>query len=231
MTSLLSSDISWAWFLLFLLVFGVLPGIALRVIVLAHPRDTGRREELIAELYIIPPMRRPLWVAQQLELALTEGVALRLARSPDSMARVALRFVFRSQLIHDEMIDALADLPPWRRPWWAVREGAHAVRYGTHRLESGVAMNDKYPDSFWIPDHGEKDAIGPGVHVKLLFRTRDDEWGERMWVRVERRRGNSVKGTLRNTPVGLPRIGAGDRITFTLDHVIDIDWPREDATA
>lgn len=229
MTASLPTGLPWASLLLFLLVFGVMPGIVVRLIVRAHPRDTGRREELIAELYSIPPLRRPLWVAEQLELALTEGLVQRLSRSPDSMARAALRLVFRSQVILDDVTEALDKLPRWYRPWWAVQEGVSAIRYGSHHLESGVAMNARYPDSFWVPDPGEKHAIVPGVSVKLMFRTRDDEWGERMWVSVDRRRGDKLKGTLRNVPVGLPRIGAGDRVTFTFDHVIDIDWRSDES--
>lgn len=225
MTSFFFTGIPWvASFLLFLLVFGVMPGIVLRLIVRAHPRETGRREELVAELYSIPPLRRPLWVAEQLELALTEGLVQRLSRSPDWMARVALRLVFRSQAIFNHMTDALDQLPRWYRPWWAVQECASAIRWGSHYLDSGIARNATYPESFWIPDRDEKDAVVPGVHVKLMFLMKHDDFGERMWVRVDRRRGDKLKGTLDNVPVGFPRIGAGDRVRFTFDHVIDIDW-------
>lgn len=222
--SLLSPDSPWGSLLLFLLAVGVMPGIVLRIIVLAHPRDSGRREELIAELYAVPAVRRPIWVAEQLELALTEGLGGRLARSPDALARAALRLVFRSQFILDDMKQALDDLPQWYRPWWAVRAGISAIRHGSHRLDSGVLLNARYPETFWIPDNGEKHAIAPGVHVKLMFRTKDDDWGERMWVRVDRRRCHKLKGSLSNTPIGFPLIGAGDRVRFTLDDIIDIDW-------
>jgi hypothetical protein len=227
-TSLLGFDVPWESFLLFLLVFGVMPGVVLRIIVLAHPRDTGRRKELIAELYAVPRVQRPLWVAEQLELALTEGLGERLARSPDALARTALRLVFRSQIILDGMRESMDDLPRWYRPWWAVRESISAIRYGSHQLESGVALNAQYPDSFWIPDADEKHAIVPGVHVKLMFRTKDEEWGERMWVRVDRCRGDKVKGSLSNTPIGFPLIGAGDRVRFTRDDIIDIDWSDDE---
>lgn len=224
MMSLPSSGIPWESLLLFLLAVGVMPGLVLRIIVLAHPRDSGRREELIAELYAVSPVRRPLWVAGQLELALTEGLGGRLARSPDALARAALRLVFRSQVILDEMREALDDVPRWYRPWWAVRAGSSAIRYESHHLDSGVALNARYPETFRIPDADEKHAIVPGVHVKLMFRTKDEEWGERMWVRVDRRRGDKLKGSLSNTPIGFPLIGAGDRVRFTLDDIIDIDW-------
>lgn len=218
----------WEPFLLFLLVFGVMPGVVLRIIVLAHPRDSGRRKELIAELYAVPRVQRPLWVAEQLELALTEGLVGRLASSPDAFAHVTLRLVFRSQIILDDLHELMGDLPRWYRPWWAARESISAIRYGSHRLESGVALNAQYPETFWIPDADEKHAIVPGIHVKLMFRTRDGEWGERMWVRVDRRRGDKLKGSLSNTPIGFPLIGAGDQVRFRLDDIIDIDWSDDE---
>lgn len=229
--SRLDAGISLESLLLLLLAIGVMPGLVLRIIVLAHPRDSGRREELIAELYAVPPIRRPLWVAEQLELALTEGLGGRLARSPDALARATLRLVFRSQVILDDVREALDDIPQWYRPWWALREGITAIRYGSHHLDSGVALNARYPESFWIPDADEKHAIVPGAHVKLIFRTKDEEWGERMWVRVDRRRGDRFEGSLSNTPIGCPRIGAGDRVSFTLDHIIDIDWSDHEGVA
>jgi hypothetical protein len=78
MATLLESSECWPSLLLFLLVFGFAPGFCLRLIVLAHP-DKDRRRELIAELYVIPPISRPLWVAQQLEVALCEGLGQRVS--------------------------------------------------------------------------------------------------------------------------------------------------------
>lgn len=34
-------------------------------------------------------------------------------------------------------------------------------------------------------------------------------------------------GTLRNQPVGIPRLDPGDRVKFQRDHVIDIDWEAD----
>jgi hypothetical protein len=79
MTELLKALTSPWNFLLVVLVFGLAPGLCLRVIVLAYPRDDPRREELIAELYGVPRITRPLWVAEQLEVALFEGLAHRVS--------------------------------------------------------------------------------------------------------------------------------------------------------
>lgn len=75
---LISDILNWKWYLLTLLVFGLAPGLLLRVIVLAFQRDDPRRQELIAELYAVPFIQRPLWVTQQLETALSDGIWPRL---------------------------------------------------------------------------------------------------------------------------------------------------------
>ena len=74
MAELLEAVTSWPSLLLVLVVFGFAPGFCLRLIVLAYPRNDPRRAELIAELYAVPRIQRPLWVAEQLEVALFEGL-------------------------------------------------------------------------------------------------------------------------------------------------------------
>ncbi len=69
--------------LIFGLTFGLAPGLLLRVIVLLYPKDNPRRTELLAELYTEKGKRayldRVVWVFQQLELALCEGLPQRAA--------------------------------------------------------------------------------------------------------------------------------------------------------
>ena len=77
MAELIDAVVSWPSLLLVLVVFGFAPGFCLRLIVLAYPRGDPRRAELIAELYAVPRIQRPLWVAEQLEVALFEGLAHR----------------------------------------------------------------------------------------------------------------------------------------------------------
>lgn len=74
MTSLISHVLAWPTFLLALLVFGFAPGTALRIIVLVYKREDPRRQELLSELYHVSRIERPFWVAEQLELALVEGL-------------------------------------------------------------------------------------------------------------------------------------------------------------
>ncbi|MCA1672457.1 MAG: hypothetical protein LC799_09715, partial [Actinobacteria bacterium] len=83
---LLEAVASWPSLLLVLLMFGFAPGFCLRLIVLAYPRGDPRRAELIAELYAVPRIQRPLWVAEQLEVALFEGLAHRVSAAFRPMA-------------------------------------------------------------------------------------------------------------------------------------------------
>jgi hypothetical protein len=78
MDELLEAVASWPSLGLVVAVFGFAPGFCLRLIVLAYPRGHPRRAELIAQLYTVPRIQRPLWVAEQLEVALFEGLAHRL---------------------------------------------------------------------------------------------------------------------------------------------------------
>jgi len=63
-----------------LVVFGVAPGFVLRLLVLLYPKRDPRRWELVAELYAIPRLMRPMWVAEQIEVALFEGLSRRIKR-------------------------------------------------------------------------------------------------------------------------------------------------------
>lgn len=74
MIGLLDALASWQTFVVMLAVFGFFPRMALRLIVLAFHREDSRRVELMAELQAVPRVERPLWVAEQLELAISEGL-------------------------------------------------------------------------------------------------------------------------------------------------------------
>jgi hypothetical protein len=66
------------WNLLWALVgFGFAPGFCLRLIVMLYPSEHPRRRELVAELYTMKRAERPLFVAEQLETALFEGLGAR----------------------------------------------------------------------------------------------------------------------------------------------------------
>ncbi|MGH3936558.1 MAG: hypothetical protein ACRDS1_16530 [Pseudonocardiaceae bacterium] len=79
MAELLEAVASWPSLGLIVVVFGFAPGFCLRLIVFVYPRSDPRRAELIAELYAVPRIQRPLWVAEQLEVALFEGLGHRVS--------------------------------------------------------------------------------------------------------------------------------------------------------
>jgi hypothetical protein len=65
---------AWPLLLVALAVYGFFPGLIARLISLAFSKDDPRRKELIAEVYAVPRLERPFWVAEQLERAITEGI-------------------------------------------------------------------------------------------------------------------------------------------------------------
>ncbi|GAB3444264.1 hypothetical protein [Actinophytocola sediminis] len=94
--------------LIFGLTFGLAPGLLLRVIVLLYPKGDPRRTELFAELYDDEGKRayleRVVWVFEQLELALREGLRLRVALT--RTARRRRRADRREIANHEERITA-----------------------------------------------------------------------------------------------------------------------------
>lgn len=88
MTELMQVVTSWPSLLLVVVVFGLAPGLCLRLIVLGYPPGDPRRAELIAELYAVPRIQRPLWVAEQLEVALFEGLGHRISTARRRRAHV-----------------------------------------------------------------------------------------------------------------------------------------------
>ena len=70
----------WSTLLYALLVFGFMPGFVLRLLVLIYPKGDLRRVDLMAELYVVPRIERPFYVAEQIETVLFEGVPERIKR-------------------------------------------------------------------------------------------------------------------------------------------------------
>lgn len=87
-----------------LILFGVAPGFVLRLIVLAfHPEDP-RRYELRGELYAVPRWERPFWVAEQIEIAISEGLWGRLVWA--ATGRIIYRWRLRSGVkLHEQHPD------------------------------------------------------------------------------------------------------------------------------
>lgn len=77
-----------------LVTFGLAPGLLLRVIVKAFRRDDPRREELLAELHVVPRAERPFWVLEQVEVALADGLWPRMVWA--ASGRLIYRWHLRS---------------------------------------------------------------------------------------------------------------------------------------
>ena len=94
MLELLGALKAWPLLIGALVVFGLAPGLVLRLIVLAFERDDPRRQEMLAELRTVPRWERPFWVAEQIEVALFEGGVERLEWA--ATGRIIHRWSLRS---------------------------------------------------------------------------------------------------------------------------------------
>ncbi|MEG0859753.1 MAG: TIR domain-containing protein [Pseudomonas sp.] len=99
-------------------------------------------------------------------------------------------------------------------------------------LISGVASNERAPETFHIPEESERYSLDLEASVKLHFEflLLDDEgndelFGERMWVQVKGHAGPYILGALQNNPAcsdEQDNLRVGDMVVFLPEHVIDI---------
>lgn len=68
----------WHDILMALIIFSLAPDIVLRLFVLVYPKNSERRNELVAELRVVPRWERPFWVTEQLAMITAEGWGDRL---------------------------------------------------------------------------------------------------------------------------------------------------------
>jgi hypothetical protein len=102
------------------------------------------------------------------------------------------------------------------------------------QLISGVAMNERHPNTFSIPTTEQRAKVIPSDFVKLGFEVAEEDlesdagvstFNERMWVQVKGAYGPYLWGTLSNTPsfdradIGLE---FGAEIVFLPEHILDI---------
>ncbi|KAB1112179.1 toll/interleukin-1 receptor domain-containing protein [Neorhizobium galegae] len=106
-------------------------------------------------------------------------------------------------------------------------------------LESGVVMNELYPDTFEIPNDASRRNLQIGDFVKAAFKysyppgsDEEDGGGERMWIKITGTNGPYYIGTLSNDPVCTDTwhdLSFDSTIVFLPEHVISIDRGGEDA--
>jgi hypothetical protein len=136
---LINALISWPAFLVVLLVFGFAPGALLRLIVLAFPKDDPRRQELRAELYAVPRIERPIWVVEQLEVALFEGLGERIvwALTGRVISRWHLHSGVESHRAHPDT-------------FWIPSEGEKAAIIPGTLVKLMFQMRDGWGERMWV---------------------------------------------------------------------------------
>src|SRR4051794_26007470 len=94
----------------------------------------------------------------------------------------------------------------------------------TFTLDSAVEAHAEFPATFAIPSPHDRQSLGQGDLAKLMFRFRDGdrEFCERIWVRVKDVAETGYMGILDNNPYGSDEIRAGLPVSFTAEHIIQI---------
>lgn len=132
------------------LAFGFAPGLLAKLIAIAYPPKDPRRAEMIAEIYTIPYKERPLWVFEQAERALTEGIPARvrsLRRSNDHYLKVTVeshtyKFPYRTGLVGGRYFSIPTSHDQRRRwPWAPTRNLRIRVR-GDRYLAINLSRNN-----------------------------------------------------------------------------------------
>lgn len=109
------------------------------------------------------------------------------------------------------------------------------------RLASGERLHAEHPDTFWIPEREKRESLARGDAAKLIFEIEGDDpdtgaitiGGERMWVIVAEKIGDTYIGILDNQPASIEAaddvyLTMGAEVPFQAEHIIDIDRPPEE---
>ncbi len=148
MTEVVELASDWTLLLLAILIFGLAPGVVLRLVLKAYPTGHSRREELLAELYAMNWAARPFWVAQQLETAIFEGLPARRARAAvtkatDAAAVTEAEAVAAERKAASELLEALDSKIDRSKIGWSGR----VAEVGTRRTgRARRALLDAYAD-------------------------------------------------------------------------------------
>lgn len=120
------------------LTFVFAPGVLLHLGVLLFPKGHERRKQFTADLYDVPYLRRPFWVASTLVRCLFEGLPARIQlrkRRQFLYEGWAKFFAGAIDTAIEDQEKYLKSLPPWRRmraniKIWRVRQQAERLRKG-----------------------------------------------------------------------------------------------------
>lgn len=124
---------------LVLIVFGLAPGLILRFITLCFRRDDPRRAEMRAELHAVPRLWRPIWVAEQIEVAIFEGFAERFVLV--LTGRVIHRWSLASGLERNRLYPDTF--------WVPTREDKSRIQVGSI-VKLMFEMKDGWAERMWV---------------------------------------------------------------------------------
>jgi hypothetical protein len=107
-------------------------------------------------------------------------------------------------------------------------------------LRSAEESHAKYGDRFWIPSSEKRTTLQRGQAARLIFDIEGENdtgevevQGERMWVIISEKIGDTYIGILDNQPACFDPednfyLSRGAEIPFLAKHIIDIDFPPQD---
>ena len=93
-----------------------------------------------------------------------------------------------------------------------------------YSIGDGEEMHRTAPETFCIPSAQKRAAAQPGEYVRLGFRLEVESLsiGERMWVKITQREGDSYIGRLANAPEHITALQFGDLVRFKARNVLKI---------
>jgi Mg-chelatase subunit ChlI len=169
-------------FLLALLIFGFAPGFILRLLLLLYPRDDARRAELLGELYAMSRVKRPMWVAEQIETALFEGPQRRVR------ARRARQAVEEAAKAQAAKAAEEAELAVARKEA-AFLAATQAAKRAAKQELTRAAEDAKREEALDLRTPEQRVASELGAEVLAIINSDDDEG----WVTI-RMRADTLDG-------------------------------------
>lgn len=143
-SSLVDVVLDWRTWLA-MLVIVIVPGLLLRVAVLVYPRGDERRDELIAEMYAVPFLRRPIWVFQQIEVVIWEGLPERWYQF--AVGRIIYRWKLRSGEVSNREYPTTFWIPP--------ADERNRVAQGAF-VKLMFMLSDGYGERMWVQVEGHR---------------------------------------------------------------------------
>lgn len=174
MAELINTFASWPSLLLLVALFGFAPGFLLRLVLKIYPKDDPRCRELLAELYAVPRLERPFWVAEQFETALAEGLPQQVWRVRRKVARVVSR---RAEKMVKSHVRRLMPAPRCT--------GLHIEQLSV--LEQVLAENPANARIAILGAPGTGKTLGSRLFAhRLLEESGTVEWRVPVWIEMRR---------------------------------------------